>query len=152
VVGVWFAVAQIREFRRQREDAAAVELVRSIQTPEFLDALMQIYSLPAGLDADALRRRGADVEQSAFLITFTLENLGALVYQRAIALRSVDLLMGGVTRDAWRKLKEHALEQRRRLGTPNWGEWFQWLAERLEEHPVPGKSQGAYEAFRTWRP
>lgn len=152
IVGVWFAVVQIREFRRQREDTAAVELVRSIQTPETLRSLMVVWGLPEGLDAQGLRKRGAEAEEATLSMVFALENLGPLVYQRAISLRSVDLLIGAIARDSWRKLKVYVLDQRARLGTPNWGEWFQWLAERLEEHPVEGKSAGAYQAFRSWRP
>jgi hypothetical protein len=32
------------------------------------------------------------------------------------------------------------------------GEWFQWLAERMEQYPAPGKAQGAAAAFRDWVP
>jgi hypothetical protein len=32
------------------------------------------------------------------------------------------------------------------------GEWYQWLAERLEQYPAAGKSQGAAHAFADWRP
>jgi hypothetical protein len=30
-------------------------------------------------------------------------------------------------------------------------EWFQWLAERLEEDPAPGKAQGAWVAHEAWK-
>jgi hypothetical protein len=32
------------------------------------------------------------------------------------------------------------------------GEWFQWLAERLDEYPAPGKDVSAPLADRTWTP
>jgi len=32
------------------------------------------------------------------------------------------------------------------------GEWFQWLAERIDEYPAPGKDVGAPIAFKDWKP
>ena len=32
------------------------------------------------------------------------------------------------------------------------GEWYQWLAERIDEYPAPGKTVGAPVAFKDWRP
>jgi len=42
--------------------------------------------------------------------------------------------------------------QRREQNVPNMAEWFQWLAERLEAHPAPGKEEGAHISQRHWQP
>ena len=55
--GVVFAVIQIRQFRRQRLEVAAIELVRSFQSPEFTRAFTLVLELPVGLSAAELRQR-----------------------------------------------------------------------------------------------
>jgi len=34
------------------------------------------------------------------------------------------------------------------IGSPNVGEWWQWLYERMEADPDPGKAAGAYVSFK----
>ncbi len=67
---VAFAVVQLAHFRRQRADMAAVELVRSFQTPEFAHALRLILSLPDGVTAEKMRE-DPKYEDAAMLISLT---------------------------------------------------------------------------------
>ena len=54
-MAVVFGLAQLRQFQQQRRDAAAVELMRSLQDGEFARAFRLIYTLPGGLGAESLR-------------------------------------------------------------------------------------------------
>ena len=49
VVGVGFAMAQVRQYRRDKHREAALELLHAFQTPEFARALNIVYSMPDGL-------------------------------------------------------------------------------------------------------
>ncbi len=47
LAAIGFGVAQIRQYRQQRRDAVAVELMRSIQDTEFTRSLRLMLTLPA---------------------------------------------------------------------------------------------------------
>ena len=57
-------------------------------------------------------------------------------------------------RITWRKLKPWAELERRRSGSQKTWEWFQWIAERIEQHGgrKTNLAVGAQEAFRDWKP
>ena len=57
LAGVIFAVVQVRQLRRDRRRAAAIELLHSFQTPVFAEALNIVYNLPDGLSREALEQR-----------------------------------------------------------------------------------------------
>ena len=76
------------------------------------------------------------------------------MFARIVPLKTVDDLVGGTVRVAWRNLRQYVEFERNRAGSQKSWEWFQWLAERLDEH-LPGKTTlalGAHQAHRTWRP
>ena len=75
---------------------------------------------------------------------------GYLVYQRIIPLRTVDEVVGGTARLAWQRLRKWVERVREESG-PSSFEWFQWLYEQLEAHPV-SKGAGAHVVHRDWRP
>ena len=49
VGGVIFAVWQIRQYREQRRDVAAIEIVRSLQSREFIEAFRLLSQVPDGV-------------------------------------------------------------------------------------------------------
>lgn len=84
-------------------------------------------------------------------MSHVFESLGVLVYHRLLPLHLVDHLCGGYVRASWKRIKPLVLAQRKGLGA-TFGEWYQWLAERIEEYPAPGKDIGAPVAFKGWKP
>jgi hypothetical protein len=103
--GVVFAVIQIRQFRRQRLEVAAIELVRSFQSPEFTRAFTLFLRLPNGLSAAELRQRDPEAEVHVMLMSITMESIGIMVYRRILPLAMVEELMGGVVEILWTKLE-----------------------------------------------
>lgn len=150
VGGVVFALVQLRHFRRQRLDLAAIDLVHSAQNPEFLRAARVVVELSEVATVEAIER-DAEVRQAINQVGYALGNMGVLVFHRVVPLRIVDDIVGGLTRLAWAKVKPYAEYRRRKLGTPHALEWFQWLAERLE-HSSGDREVGAHVAHRDWRP
>ena len=69
VGGVVFAVLQIREFRAQRSEAIAVELLRSFHDPDLAHAVNLIRNLPDGISAEDLRSKGMEYERAAVMIS-----------------------------------------------------------------------------------
>ena len=147
--GVVFAVIQIRQFRRQRLEVAAIELVRSFQSPEFTRAFTLLLGLPNGLSAAELRQREAEVD--VMLISITMESIGTMVYRRILPLGMVEELMGGVVELLWAKLENWVRDLREEQQQPELHEWFQWLAERLKQRTVTDQNSPAYLKHRDWK-
>ena len=152
VGGVVFAIVEIRNFQRQRLEAAAMELIRAWQSPYFTRAFTVIQALPDDRSATELRAHGADTESLAMVIGNTFESIGVMVYRRIVPLAIVNELMGGAAVHLWRKLERWTLETRAEQSRDNVYEWFQWLADRLQELPDFGTGPPAHVARRDWKP
>ncbi len=150
VVGVVFGLLTLRQWNRARSLTAAVELVHTIQTPDFTRSIARVIELP--IDADPQRvLEDPELVTAIYVVSHALESLGILVYHRLLPLHLVDHLIGGYVRASWSRVRRYVEVRRTTLGSM-FGEWFQWLAEQLEKHPAPGKSLGAAQAFKDWQP
>lgn len=149
--GVGFAVIQIRQFRRQRLEAAAVELVRSFQSADFNRAHALLLALPKGASPAELRQRSSDAETQAMILSTTFESLGVLVYNRILPIEIVEQLLGGTVVSFWEKLQHWVNAVREEQGRRDTHEWFQWLAEQLQRRSALHAPAPAYEAHREWK-
>jgi hypothetical protein len=148
IVATVFGVMEVRAARRDREERAAFEAVHAIMTPQWIRSVALVQSLPdtLGLQDVEADERVFDAARNVGLIC---EGLGYAVFAGLVPIDTVDDLIGGSVRVAWRKLSRYVIAERERSGSPKSWEWFQWLAEELERHSgdaahlVP-----AYEAHR----
>ena len=151
VGGLYFALLQMRQFRQQRRELAAIELFRFFASPRFTAAYRTVLHMPDGMSAEDIRTKQAKIEDAAMLISTTMENIGVMTFQRIVPFLVVNSLVGTSVVILWRKLEYWVHGLREELDTPNAFEWFQWLAERLEQY-TPDESKPAYEAFDAWAP
>ncbi len=149
-IGIVLGVIQLREFQRQRRETAAIQLVNSFRNAEFNRALRLMWSLPNEVSADEVRS-GAGLEDAAILIGTTFESVGVMVYRRIVPISVLDDLMGDAIVRLWMKLAPWVARLRREQGRESVYEWFQWLAERLQERERR-TSQGAHIKHRAWKP
>jgi len=152
VGGAAFAVIQLREYRTQRRENAAAELVRSFYNPDFARSVRLILTLPDGCTAAELRAKGPEYEEAAILVSFAYETIGLLVFRGITPFSIVEELTGGLAVLMWRKLECWQRDVRVESAQQAWAEWFQWLAERLEARAREKQQKPAYEAFPGWRP
>lgn len=148
---IGFGVVQIRQFRQQRRDALAVELMRSIQDSEFTRSLRVLLTLPAETSVEEFRSRGESFEEAAWAIATKYETLGYLVYHGIMPIALVEEMVGGIGVNLWLRIKPWALALREEQQQPLLLEWFQWLAERLEDRKRP-QAVPAYIRHRAWIP
>ena len=73
---------------------------------------------------------------------------GCMAYESVVDHRMLDRMVGGWVRGTWRKLGRWAEAERAETCNPNFSEWWQWLYERIEADPDPGKARGAHIAYR----
>lgn len=146
--GTVFGLMQLREFRIQRRDAVAGDLMRAFMSAEFAGAMATIMNLPDGMTAEELRGKGHDVEKAATLICTTFETIGVLVHEEVTPFPLVMELTGGTLVVLWHKLEPWVVQLRNEQSNPCDSEWFQWLAEQCER---PGATKiPAYVKYSGW--
>ena len=152
VIGVIFGLLEIRHYRQQRQETASMEIMRAFQSAEFTRALRLIMDF----EQECRQCRDEDMPQelqdAAMLVSTTLEAIGLMVYQRIVPFRLVQQLMGGTIQASWCVLEAHTGMLREKLRRPSIHEWFQWMAERLTEHPEYRDEEGAYLKYGGWKP
>lgn len=152
LVGVGFAVYELRRYRRERYREAAIELLHTFQTPDFAKALTLVYRLPDGLSRHEIEARlGGDLHL-VYAMTTTWESIGVLVWRGEVDIDLVDDFFSGPIVVSWRKLQGYFFDERRETSRETIGEWFQWLAERFAEREGAAPPVPAHVAFRDWRP
>ena len=148
--GGLFALVQLREIRRRRATQVAAELCRGFTEPELARAVNLLRTLPDGVGPDEVRERGAEVEEAMQIVGMTFETMGLLVHTEIASFEIVQELAGGLLLMMWRKIGAWTKAVRIEQGNPRFGEWVQWLAERIEE--CEAEMVPAHEAHASWRP
>lgn len=151
VGGVFFAVLQMRQIRQQRRELAAIELFRSFGNPRFANAYQTVLNLPDGLTDAEIGSEYADAKKEIMLICTTMENIGVMTFQRIVPFLVVNNLVGTTAIVLWKKVENWVGDLRVTLDEPATFEWFQWLAEKLEECRMDDQAP-AYQAFSDWTP
>lgn len=150
VAGTVFGLIQLSDYRKQRREAVAGELMRTFMSPDLADAVTALRRLPDGVSAEQLRLAGPEAERAAVHLVMTFETMGLLVYERIAPFNLVEDLCGGIVVVMWRKLGPWLEAIRIEQAQPSWAEWFQWLAQQLERHKL--QQEPAYTKYRQWNP
>jgi hypothetical protein len=106
--------------------------------------------LPDGLSKEEIENAAGDDFHLVYALMTTWESLGVLVHRGEIDLDLVDDFFSGPIRISWRKLKGHVMGERSLLQRDTIEEWFQWLAERLEEMESKTPPVPAHIAYKDW--
>lgn len=149
VGGALFAIVQLNEYKKRRRNEAAAELCRQFSQPELAKAVILLNTLPDGLGIEEFRKRGPEYEQAAQVMGMTFETMGLLVYKNMASFRTVHELAGGLLLMMWRKTGYWVKEVRVAENNPRFGEWVQWLVERINE--VEPDTRPAYEQHSGWK-
>ena len=148
--GGLFAVVQFREIRRRRASQVAADLCSNFTEPDLARAINLLRTLPDGLGIEEIEKRGTEYEEAMQIVGMTFETMGLLVHKEIASFEIVQKLAGGLLLMMWRKMGTWTKEVREDQGNPRFGEWIQWLAERIEE--CEPAVTPAHEAFADWRP
>jgi hypothetical protein len=108
----------------------AADLCRGFTDPELAKAINLLKSLPDGISLKELRSRDGNYEEAIQIVGMTFETMGILVQKDIASFKIVQELAGGL------------------LLMMRFGEWVQWLAERVEEREPDIRP--AFEAYADW--
>lgn len=151
-LGILFGILNLRNFQAARKREAAILMLNSFQTMEFVRGLLYIFDLPDNASAEDLEKLPEEKFMTIYLVLGTWERLGILVHRNEIAIELVDDAFSGPILLSWLKLKSFVETFRARVRRDTGFEWFQWLAERIAEREQRGSAVPAYIAHQGWKP
>ena len=149
LAGVVFGLLELRRARRGRAEKAAIDVFSVVLQEVFNDAHILILNLPLDVSPDHIRS-SPNLRRSAELLMSLYEYWGMMVFYRIVPLRTLDLLVGGTVRGSWSRLHKYIASERDALSIAAFGEWFQWLAERMKDREKSRSPVPAYIAHKEW--
>jgi len=132
IVGLIFGIAQVRVAARDRRERLTLEMLRQFQTREFAELLFFISSQDMPATRDAMQKLPADEQVMMIQFGQQMESLGMIVAERLIDINLVDKTLGSFVTTSWEKYKVLFLNIRETQSDPFLGEYFQWLAEKID--------------------
>jgi hypothetical protein len=140
VVALVFGIVQVRIAARDRRERLTLETIRNFQTREFAE-LIYFISNRKSMPVTWKEFQAIPESEQVNFIQFSqgMEHLGILVADKFIDMDLIDKTLGSFVTTSWIKYKLVFFDMREKLPDPFLGEYFQWLAERIDkrmqEHP-----------------
>jgi len=133
IVALVFGIAQVRTAARERRERLTLETLRNFQTREFAELIHYINT--TRMPTTQKEMRALPNEEQIHVIQFAqqMESLGMLVAERLINIDLVDKTLGSFVTTAWEKYKIVFQDIREKAPDPFLGEYFQWLAESIDD-------------------
>jgi hypothetical protein len=133
IIALIFGIVQVKATARDRKERLTLETLHIFQTREFAELLLYINS--HDLPSTGKELRALPAADQAMYIQFAqqMESLGLLVAEKYINLDLVDKTLGSFVTTSWQKYKVMFTDMREKTPDPFLGEYFQWLAERIDE-------------------
>jgi hypothetical protein len=133
IVAVIFGIAQVKAAARDRKERLTLEILRHFQTREFSELALFITSHDPPSSQKEFQSLPSGDQIFFFQFGQEMESLGILVAERLIDLDLVDKTLGSLVTTAWMRYKTVFKDIREKQPDPFLGEYFQWLAERINE-------------------
>jgi len=133
IVGLIFGIAQVRTAARDRRERLTIQTLSEFQSREFVELMQFVlyHDMPA--NQEQLLKLSERDRVSLIQFAQEMESLGILVAEKLINIDLVDKTLGSFVTQSWEKYKTLFLEVREKQPDPFLGEYFQWLAEKIDE-------------------
>lgn len=151
ILGIIFGILNLRNFQIMRKREAAILMLNSFQTTDFVKGLLLVFDIKEGVTKEEIDKLPYDQFVSLYMVIGTWERLGILVFRHEIDLDLVDDAYSGPILISWKKLQNFVFEFRRQVERDTGFEWFQWLAERMMERETTTSAIPAYTAYKKWK-
>jgi hypothetical protein len=151
VAALIFTAVQVRQANLKRRDQAAITLMQTVQSEGWTRMLDLIGKLPKSAQISDIEAAGPDIQRAIIDFSIRLETLGYMVFRKNVDLQTVDDLIGGVTLALWSRGKCWIHRERELTATPKYGEWCEWLADRVAERREKLGHDPAYTRYTDWR-
>ncbi len=95
IIGIIFALYEIRQHRQQRRETAAMEIMRAFQSPDFTRTLRLVMEFEQECRSCRDDSISPELQDAAVLVSTTLESIEFMVYQRIVPFGLVQQTDGG---------------------------------------------------------
>lgn len=133
IVGLVFGIAQVKAAARDRKERLTLETLRNFQTREFAELIHFITTDDMPVSREEMDKLPDDKRVIFIQLAQQMESLGILVAEKFINIDLVDKTLGSFVIIAWEKYKPLFTDIREKQPDPFLGEYFQWLAEQIDE-------------------
>jgi hypothetical protein len=133
IVGLVFGIAQVNTARRDRRERLTINVIQNFQTRGFSELILYITSQKMPASRDELRVLPEHERINFVEFAQQMESLGILVAEGLVNLDLVDKTLGDFVSNSWQKYKPVMLDMREKQPDPFLAEYFQWLAERIDQ-------------------
>ncbi|MGD8850666.1 MAG: DUF4760 domain-containing protein [Anaerolineales bacterium] len=151
VMGIFFGLIQLRQYRISRKRESTLYLVKSMQTKEFVSGLWIIQGLRDGITKLQLEQEMGDKLESIIFVMSMWETIGILLFHHEITIELVDEAFSGPIIFSWQKLERYIHDFREETGRETHFEWFQWLSDRMKEREGLRSRVPAYASIGDWQ-
>jgi hypothetical protein len=133
IVAVIFGITQVHIAARDRRERLTLETLNNFQTREFAELIE--YMTSRDMPTSRKELLALPVNEQVMFIQFgqQMESLGIQVAEGLISMDLVDKTLGSFVATSWEKYKIMFEDIRKTGQDPFLGEYFQWLAERIDE-------------------
>ena len=151
ILGIIFGILNLRNFQKMRKREAAILMLNSFQTNEFIKGLLFILDLDHSPTKEEIDKLSQDQYLAFYMLLGTWERMGILVFRREIDISMVEDAYSGPILLSWNKLESYVNEVRGTWNRESAFEWFQWLAERVGERDTKLQPLPAYQTYKDWK-
>jgi hypothetical protein len=146
-----FTALQVRVANRTRAEHAAITIVQAAQTEGWTKGFRQIQRIPEGATAEQIDALGPDVIDALEQVGIRVETIGYMVWRGIVDIEMAEELYGGIIVFWWSRIRPYVERDRQRTSNRKSYEWFQWLAESIEQRRHGAGVVPAYERYAVAR-
>lgn len=143
LVGLIFGIAQVKAAARERRERLTIETLRAFQTREFAEFINFFRSEKFPRQNGDLDRLSPSEQVMYIQFSQQMESLGILVADDILDINLVDKTLGDFVTVAWKRYEPGFTASRR--NDQYLGEYFQWLAERMDEQSKENPREPFYK-------
>jgi len=136
VVGVIFAIFQMRDAARTRHTGLIVQLNPALKVAmnEMIESINRIWNLKFKDYEEYLENYGDPLADKALhTITGYYDGLGFLLHKRLIDIDTIEYILSGSSTGVWGKLKPIIEGMRKHNDLPELSKWFEYLYNELQK-------------------
>jgi hypothetical protein len=148
IVALVIGIAQVRAAARDRRERLTLETLRNFQTREFAELALYITAHDLPDNREGMMALPVNEQIILFQFSQQMETLGLLVAERLINIDLVDKTLGSFVTTSWEKYKIMFMEMRESQPDPFLGEYFQWLAEKINRRMLEKPRAPFYKTKR----
>jgi len=133
IIALVFGIVQVKTATRDRHERLTLEALRNFNTREFSELMNYVtaHAIPPTHE----KWQKLPAAEGIMITQFAqeMESLGLLVAERLINIDLVDKTIGSLVSVTWEKYRPMIQDSREKRPDPFLSEYFQWLAERIDE-------------------